>query len=92
MENLVETYKKSESTDNANNPSHYILMAVGVFVSVLGAIGILFVVVNDLPFKALLFIGMITVLSAIGFFRCYEAMKKMKEVQSSAEPNIDDTV
>jgi hypothetical protein len=38
MENLVETYKKSESTDNANNPSHYILMAVGVFVSVLGAV------------------------------------------------------
>lgn len=38
MENLVETYKKSESTDNANNPSHYILMALGVFVSVLGAV------------------------------------------------------
>ena len=38
MENLVETYKKSESTDNANNPSHYVLMAIGVFVSVLGAV------------------------------------------------------
>jgi len=38
MENPIETYKKSESTDNANNPSHYYLMAIGVFVSVLGAV------------------------------------------------------
>ncbi|MEJ6980748.1 hypothetical protein WG906_09830 [Pedobacter sp. P351] len=39
MENPIETYNKSErNIDNANNPSHYTLMALGVFVAVLGAV------------------------------------------------------
>ncbi len=38
MENPIETYKKSESTTNANNPSHYTLLTIGIFVTVLGAV------------------------------------------------------
>ena len=39
METPIETYKKSEiKIDDANNPSHYKLMALGVFVAVLGAV------------------------------------------------------
>ena len=37
MENPIETYKKSESTNNANNPSHYVLMTIGIFVTILGS-------------------------------------------------------
>ncbi|MFD2161165.1 hypothetical protein ACFSJU_02115 [Paradesertivirga mongoliensis] len=38
MENPIETYNKSKNSENANNPAHYTLMAIGVFVTVLGAV------------------------------------------------------
>lgn len=38
MENQVETYTNNERENNANNPSHYILLTIGIFVTVLGAI------------------------------------------------------
>jgi hypothetical protein len=38
MENPIETLEKSNTTNNANNPSHYTLLTIGIFVSVLGAL------------------------------------------------------
>lgn len=38
MENQVETYTTNERENNANNPSHYVLLTIGIFVTVLGAI------------------------------------------------------
>lgn len=37
MENPIETYNKSKNSENANNPSHYTLLTLGIFVTVLGA-------------------------------------------------------
>jgi hypothetical protein len=37
MENPIDTFKKSESTNNANNPSHYTLMTIGIAVTILGS-------------------------------------------------------
>jgi len=37
MENQVETYTNNERENNANNPSHYVLLTIGIFVTVLGA-------------------------------------------------------
>ncbi|MBC8053392.1 MAG: hypothetical protein H7Y13_10035 [Sphingobacteriaceae bacterium] len=37
MENPDQTYKGKNSA-NANNPAHYSLLAIGVFVTVLGAV------------------------------------------------------
>jgi hypothetical protein len=36
MENPVDTYKKSENSNNANNPSHYTLMTLGIIVTMVG--------------------------------------------------------
>jgi hypothetical protein len=36
MENPVETYKKSNDGINANNPSHYVLMTIGIVVTIIG--------------------------------------------------------
>ena len=37
MENTVKTYK-GKNSENANNPSHYILLVLGIFVTVLGMV------------------------------------------------------
>lgn len=36
MENLKETYKKSDHTDNANDTSHYQLMTIGIIIGLVG--------------------------------------------------------
>ncbi|HEY0895562.1 MAG TPA: hypothetical protein VGE15_03340 [Sphingobacteriaceae bacterium] len=36
MENLKETYNKSEHANNANETSHYVLLTVGIAVGLLG--------------------------------------------------------
>jgi hypothetical protein len=36
MENLKETYQKSEHTDNANATSHYRLMTIGIIIGLVG--------------------------------------------------------
>lgn len=38
MENLKETYKSSEHTNNANATSHYTLMTVGIIVGMAGVL------------------------------------------------------
>jgi hypothetical protein len=38
MENVTETYKKSEASNNANETSHYVLMTVGIFVGFFGVV------------------------------------------------------
>ena len=45
MENLKETYNKSEHTNNANSTSHYQLMTIGIIV---GLVGIMIRFVSDL--------------------------------------------
>ena len=44
MENLKETYNKSEHTNNANATSHYQLMTIGIIV---GLVGIMIRFVSD---------------------------------------------
>lgn len=68
MENPIDTYNKSEKNiDNANDPSHYILMAIGIFVTVLGAL--LRFVANlsfiDVLSNIILVIGVILCLKAV---------------------------
>lgn len=68
MENPIDTYNKSEKNiDNANDPSHYILMAIGIFVTVLGAL--LRFVANlsfiDVLSNVILVIGVILCLKAV---------------------------
>ena len=36
MENVKETYQKSEHSQNANETSHYVLMTVGIIVGMTG--------------------------------------------------------
>ena len=36
MENVKETYNKSEHSDNANATSHYTLMTIGIIVGMVG--------------------------------------------------------
>ncbi len=36
MENIKETFNKSEHANNANETSHYVLMAVGIAVGLVG--------------------------------------------------------
>ncbi|MGV3508344.1 MAG: hypothetical protein ACO1N7_03565 [Sphingobacteriaceae bacterium] len=36
MENQVKTYK-GKNSENANNPAHYTLLTIGIFVTVLGS-------------------------------------------------------
>lgn len=36
MENLKETYNKSEDSNNANATSHYQLMAIGIIIGMVG--------------------------------------------------------
>ena len=36
MDNRIESYPKTKNSENANNPSHYVLLAIGIFVAVLG--------------------------------------------------------
>ncbi len=38
MENFKETYKESNTTNNANNPSHYTLMTLGIVVTMIGVV------------------------------------------------------
>ena len=38
MENLKETYKRSEQINNANETSHYVLMTVGIVVGMAGVL------------------------------------------------------
>ncbi|HXI00948.1 MAG TPA: hypothetical protein VNI52_11830 [Sphingobacteriaceae bacterium] len=38
MENLKETYTKSEQTNNANATSHYTLMTVGIVIGMAGVL------------------------------------------------------
>ena len=38
MENLKETYNKSNHSDNANNPAHYSMMTIGIFITMAGAL------------------------------------------------------
>ena len=38
MENPIETYNKSKNSENANNPSHYTLLTLGIFVTILGSL------------------------------------------------------
>ena len=36
MENVEETYKRSEHTNNANETSHYRLMTIGIIIGLVG--------------------------------------------------------
>jgi tetrahydromethanopterin S-methyltransferase subunit C len=36
MENIKETYKKSEHSNNANAVSHYQLMTIGIIIGIVG--------------------------------------------------------
>jgi len=47
MENLKETYNKSEHSNNANATSHYQLMTIGIIV---GLVGIMIRFVSDWQF------------------------------------------
>lgn len=38
MENVTETYKRSEETNNANETSHYSLLAIGIVIGFVGVI------------------------------------------------------
>lgn len=38
MENVKETYKKSNASDNANNPAHYRLLTLGIIIIMIGCL------------------------------------------------------
>lgn len=38
MANVEETYKESNRSNNANNPSHYTLMTLGIVVTMVGVL------------------------------------------------------
>lgn len=38
MENQAETYTDKQRENNANNPSHYVLLTIGIFITVLGCV------------------------------------------------------
>jgi hypothetical protein len=38
MENLKETYNDSNYSNNSNNPSHYMLMTVGLIITMTGVL------------------------------------------------------
>ncbi|WP_423146971.1 hypothetical protein [Rubrolithibacter danxiaensis] len=38
MENITETYKKSDRSNNANETSHYVLLTVGIFIGIVGTL------------------------------------------------------
>ncbi len=50
MDNVTETYNKSEGANNANSESHYKLIAVGIFI---GLIGVFLRFVTDSGFVGL---------------------------------------
>lgn len=67
MENLKETYNKSVYTNNANETSHYVLMAVGIAV---GLVGVFLRFAGDWSFvdmlsNIILVIGVIICLKAV---------------------------
>lgn len=67
MENLKDTYNKSEQSNNANATSHYTLMAVGI---VIGMAGVLLRFVGtwtliDVVSNILLIIGVALALKAV---------------------------
>ena len=38
MENLTESYKKNENSNDANNPNHYIILVVGILIGFFGVV------------------------------------------------------
>jgi len=38
MENLKDSYKASNESDNANNPAHYTTLTLGIVVSMIGVL------------------------------------------------------
>ncbi|WP_374166528.1 hypothetical protein [Arcticibacter sp. MXS-1] len=38
MENVKETFERSNHSDNANNPAHYTLMTLGIIVIMVGVV------------------------------------------------------
>ena len=67
MENVKETYNKSESTTNANAESHYKLIGTGVFI---GLIGIFLRFLTDWSFAGIIS----NVIFIIGIVLCLKAV------------------
>ncbi|WP_026897781.1 hypothetical protein [Daejeonella oryzae] len=67
MENIKETYNRSESVVQSNSPSHYKLIAIGI---VVGLIGIMLRFVTDW-----VFIDIVSnIIFVIGIFLCIKAV------------------